>query len=152
EEPFVANGMGTVVNGACYAVFVANQWSRPAHITVSRGGQTFDLSQFGYIPEGIIPNVSYKPIPPAGLPPGGVGVLFLSHDPGAMSFFSTPLTCPVPPAVLQDASIQGSGAGTAFHVVSDTPLTAYDIMPYGGALSYFPGATLLVPSTSWGTG
>src|SRR5262249_26327696 len=31
-----------------------------------------------------------------------------------------------------------------------TPITAYDIMPYGGALSFLPSASLLFPRTSWG--
>ncbi len=151
DPPFYDNGQGSTYSGACYAVFIANSWSRPAKITVSRGGQSFPLAQFGHVPNGIVPNITYDPIPASGLPPGQVAVLFLSHAPGASSAFGTPLTCPVAPALLEDAAISGSGAGSAFLVVSDTPVTAYDIMPYGGALSYLPSASLLVPSTSWGT-
>src|SRR5262249_2824418 len=73
-----------------------------------------------------------------------------SHDPSANNY-GAPLQCPVQPALLVDAAVQGSGKGTAFHVVSDTPLSAYDILPYGGAHSWLPSATLLFPSTAWGT-
>lgn len=153
DPPFYDNGTpgGSMLDGSCYAVFVANTWSRPAQIKVERAGQMFDLTQFGHIPSGIIPNITYAPVPAAGVPPGQVAVLFLSHKPGAKHPLGTPLTCPVAPAFLDDAAIQGSGTGSAFHVVSDTPVTAYDIMPYGGAQSYLPSASLLYPSTAWGT-
>ena len=88
-----------------------------------------------------IPNVTYSPIPPTGIPPGQVAVLFLSHDPNSSN--AGPLTCPVPPALPQDAAVHGSGKGTAFHVVSDTPVSAYDLLPYGGASSYLPSGSLL---------
>jgi hypothetical protein len=154
DTPFYRNGQPSTYGGACYAVFVANTWSRSAQITVTRGGQSFNLSEFGYVPSGVIPNLTYTPIPAAGVPPNQVAVLFLSHDPNAMTAGSTPntpLTCPKPPAYLHDAAASGSVPGTAFHVVSDTPITAYDIIPYGGALSYLPSASLLYPSTAWGT-
>jgi hypothetical protein len=77
-------------------------------------------------------------------------VLFLSHKPGAANV-DAPLVCPITPALLDDAAVQGSGKGSAFHVVSDTPVSAYDIVPYGGAASYLPSATLLLPAPGWGT-
>jgi hypothetical protein len=151
DPPFYDNGMQSSYEGSCYAVFVANTWGRAAQITVAHGTQTFPLAQFGYIPSGIIPNITYTPIPSTGVPPNQVAVLFLSNNPNAATVFNTPLTCPKPAAYMQDGAVQGPGAGTAFHVVSDTPITAYDIMPYGGALSYLPSASLLYPSTAWGT-
>lgn len=151
DPPFYRNGEGSIYDGTCYAVFVANSWSRPAQITVTRGGQMFDVTQFGRIPSGILPNITYDPIPPTGVPPNQVAVLFLSHKPGARHDFGTPLTCPVTPAYVNDAAVPGEGKGSAFHVVSDTPITAYDILPYGGAQSYLPSASLLFPATSWGT-
>jgi hypothetical protein len=156
DSPFYQNNMTTTYEGPCYAVFVANTWSRSAQITVSYNGQTFSMAQFGYIPSGVIPNITYSPVPSTGVPSNQVAVLFLSHKPGAKTMpgsglASTPLTCPMPPAVLADAAVQGANVGSAFHVASDTPITAYDILPFGGALSYLPGASLLFPSTAWGT-
>jgi len=43
------------------------------------------------------------------------------------------------------------GKGLAWHLVADAPITAYDIIPYGGARTYLPGAELLFPTTAWGT-
>jgi len=151
DPPFYENGVGSTYDGTCYAVFVANTWSRPAQIAVSLGGQSFNMTDFGRIPSGIIPNIAYNPVPSSGVPPGEVAILFLSHEPGAMHQLGTPLTCPVTPAYVKDAAVFGSGQGKAFHVVSDTPITAYDILPYGGAQSYLPSASLLFPSTAWGT-
>jgi hypothetical protein len=151
DPPFYVNGQGSTYDGACYAVFIANTWSRPAQITVTRKGQSFPLATFGRIPSGILPNITYDPIPATGLPSNQVAVLFLSHNPNAMHTLGTPLTCPVTPAVVMDAAVSKSGKGSAFHVVADTPVTAYDILPYGGARSYLPSASLLFPATAWGT-
>lgn len=151
DPPFYRNGEGSIYDGTCYAVFLANTWSRPVKVTVERGGQMYDVTQFGRIPKGIDPNTTYDPIPATGIPPNEVAVLFLSHKPGVHHDLGSSLECPVQPAVLLDAAVSGSGKGQAFHVTTDTPVTAYDILPYGGAKSYLPSASLLFPATAWGT-
>lgn len=150
DSPFFRNGLGTRESGPCYAVFLANAWSRPAKISVSRAGKTLDVAAFARIPRGTGKAVRYEPLPAEGLPAKEVAVLFLSHDPLSNNLGNA-LTCPIRPAIEEDAAIPNSGRGAAFHIVSDTPLSAYDILPYGGATSYLPGATLLLPSTAWGT-
>ncbi|MEJ7729270.1 MAG: IgGFc-binding protein [Polyangiaceae bacterium] len=149
DPPFLSNGMSSQLDGPCYAVFLANTWKRPAKIEVSRGGQTLDVSSFGRIPKGLGASVTYEPIPATGLPPDEVAVLFLSHKPGVVNF--TSLECPVAPAQLVDAAVSGTGRGSAFHVSMDTPVSSYDILPYGGATSYLPSASLLFPASAWGT-
>ncbi|MDC0715779.1 IgGFc-binding protein [Nannocystis bainbridge] len=147
--PFYANGLGQYFDGPCFAVFLANAWSGPAHITVSRGGQSFDITQHARIPKSDGAVTTYELLPPEGLPPDEVAILFLSHKPGVKN--GTSLECPVPPALLQDTAVPGTGVGEAFHVTTDVPVSAYDINPYGGAASYLPSASLLFPATSWGT-
>ena len=147
--PFLANGQGSALDGPCYAVFVANAWTGPANITVTRAGQSIDVTQYGKIPVANGNSVSYDPIPPGGLPPDQVAILFLSHKPGVTNNGNS-LECPAPPALLQDTAVPNTGVGDAFHVTSDVPLSAYDISPYGGALSFLPSASLLFPATSWG--
>ncbi|EYF08534.1 IgGFc-binding protein [Chondromyces apiculatus] len=149
--PFYRNGAGgTIFDGPCHAVFVANTWGRAAKLTVQRNGQALDVTSFGYIPSGSGASTTYAPLPAEGLPPGEVAVLFLSHRPGVQHSSGTTLECPRPPAVLLDTAVHGSGRSTAFQVASDTPLTAYDILPYGGALSYLPSAAHLFPRSTWG--
>jgi hypothetical protein len=151
DPPFYGNGrMAVVQSGPCYAVFLANAWSRSAQISVSRAGRSLDVTSFARIPRGTGPGLQYESLPATGLPPNEVAVLFLSHKPGTVNLDHS-LECPVAPAVLEDDAIEGSGRGSAFHVVSDTPLSAYDILPYGGASSYLPSATLLLPAAAWGT-
>lgn len=147
--PFYDNGLGHIYDGPCFAVFLANAWTGPAKISVSRGGQSIDITQHARIPKSNGATTTYGPLPPEGLPPDEVAILFLSHKPGVQN--GTSLECPVAPALLQDTAVPGTGVGEAFHVTTDVPVSAYDINPYGGALSYLPSASLLFPATSWGT-
>ncbi len=135
----------------CFAAFAANAWPRNAKLTVSRGGQTYDVTQFGRIATAD-PNVTtWAPIPTAGVPESKVALLFLSQDPASAN--GTPLTCPITPAINQDGgtAVSGSAVGEAWKIVSDTPISLYDILPYGGADSYLPSAELVFPRTAWGT-
>ncbi len=142
----------------CFAMFVANNWAQPVNITVARGSQSYNVSNFGRIAQAGTAATTWAAVPSTGLPPGEVAVLFLSDDPSSQN--TTPLTCPIPPAVRQQygTALPGSGSqsqltgrGTAWHVTTDVPVTSYDILPYGGASSYLPSAELLLPTTAWGT-
>lgn len=136
----------------CFALALANTWPRPAKISLSRGGATFDVTQVARIVEDGKPPEQWSPVPTAGVPVDEVAVVFLSSDP--TSIFpenNVPMTCPITPAVNAATMVDGSGVGEAFHVTSDTPLSAYDIIPFGGARSHFPSASLLFPTTAWGT-
>lgn len=151
DPPFLQNeSASSTFHGTCYAVFVANTWGRPAQLTVRYGGATYDASDFARIPSGVGPSTQYSPLPATGVPPGEVAVLFLSHQPGANHPLGGTLECPVQPAVLLDAAVHNSGRGSAFEILSDTPITAYDILPFGGATSFLPSASLLFPRTAWG--
>jgi hypothetical protein len=151
DPPFLQNEIaGSTFDGTCYAVFVANTWTRAAQLSVTYDGMAHDVTSFARIPSGVGPTTQYAPLPAGGLPPGEVAVLFLSHKPGASHPIGGSLECPVPPAITIDPAVHASGRGKAFEVVSDTPITAYDILPYGGARSYLPSASLLQPRTAWG--
>jgi len=135
----------------CFAAFVTNNWDKAAALTVSRGGVSYDATQFGRIAQAD-PNVAaWQPVPATGVPPGQVAVLFLSDDPASVN--STPLTCPVAPAIRgsQGTAVSATGVGTAWSIQSDAPVTVYDILPYGGADSYLPSAELVQPVSAWGT-
>ncbi len=135
----------------CLAAFVTNTWARPAKITVTRGDATLDVTTFGRIPVAGMSASDWPAVPAEGIPEDGVAVLFLSSDPDAvMPETGEPLSCPVTPAVDTSTVVTGSGAGEAFRIQSDTPVSAYDILPYGGAPSHFPSAELLLPSSAWG--
>jgi len=141
----------------CFAVFVANNWPKAAKLDVSFQGAPLDPTTFGRIPNGSKDPKDWPAIPPEGLPPDEVAVLFLSADPYSENG-GTPLTCPVPPALSKSTSIGNwslqeafTGRGGTFHIQTDFPVSAYDILPFGGALSFLPGAELILPTTAWGT-
>ncbi|MBI5537676.1 MAG: IgGFc-binding protein [Deltaproteobacteria bacterium] len=132
--------------GACFAAYIANTWSSPVKLTLERGGQTYDAANFARVPSGSGKNLSYAPLPNGEIPPGEVAILFLAR------FGSTLVDCPVPPAyTVGDGAIHGTGRGSAFHITSSAPVVAYDIFPYGGGQVAATSATLLLPTTAWGT-
>ena len=135
----------------CFAVFLANTWGYPAKISVARGGMPLDISGAARLATpGVLPK-DWPPLPAEGVPADSVGVVFLSSDPNAiMPENQVPLTCPFKPAVDASTVIKGSGRGAAFEISADIPLTAYDILPFGGARSHFPSAELLFPTSVWG--
>ena len=132
---------------ACYAVFVANTSRGNVHMNIEFDGQTIDLAQFAKIPVGAGQSLSYAPYDPvAGLAPGGVAIVFLGY-----SFWLGNVACPVPAAIGTEAQLSGTGRGKAFHLTTDWPVVAYQMLPYGGGAAAATGATLLLPTSAWGT-
>jgi hypothetical protein len=140
----------------CFAVFLANNWPKDAQVTITRGGTPYDATTFGRVPDGTPNAATWPAVPATGIQPSNVGVLFLSQDPSSMNLSS--LTCPITPAVSQSGgtavwtgAAAASGIGTAWHITTTYPVSAYDILPYGGAPSALPSADLLLPTSAWGT-
>lgn len=135
----------------CHAMFVTNTWSRPARLTVTRGGTSYDATRFGRIVQNGVPARMWPAVPAEGIPVDSVAVLFLSSDPmSVMPETGTPLSCPVTPAINLSTVISGTGQSMAWKVSSDVPIGAYDMMPYGGAPSFFPSAQLVLPASVYG--
>jgi hypothetical protein len=146
--------------GACFAVFIVNQWKtgEPAKIEVDRGGTILPIEQFARIPTGTGQSITYAPFDAAtGLPQNEIAILFLSRDPNAgggdPSSPGALAACPpgITPAVVGDASITGTGTGTSFHIKTNVPVVGYQILPYGGGRARVTAATLLLPTNVWGT-
>jgi hypothetical protein len=146
--------------GVCYAVFVVNQWKtgEPAKIEVSRGTTVLPIQDFARIPVGHGTGITYATFDPkVGLPANQIAILFLSRDPNAAASTPNPTdpkalaNCPagVTPAVQGDASIHGTGKGAAFHIKTNVPVVAYQMLPYGGGSARVTGSTLLVPTNAW---
>ena len=135
---------------ACFAVFVANTSDKPVHIQSQWNGQELDLSKYAKLPGGTGTSLTYGAYDPAsGLAPGKVAILFLAY----FQRFSEPPqpACPVPAAIGDDAQMNGTGIGRAFHIATDQPVVAYQMLPYGGGDAAATGASLLLPTSSWGT-
>lgn len=144
----------TESRGSCFAVTIANTWTSPISIQADYAGQTIDASSYTYIPSGQGTGLTYQPLPGGMLPPGQVGILFLSQYASGDVY---QVGCPVPSALNTSSQISSGtyegdpGVGNAFHIVTTAPIVAYDVYPWGGASSFVSSATLLVPTPTWGT-
>jgi hypothetical protein len=142
---YYATQMDTLFPGYCYAVFVANTWSSPAHINVEYNGQQLNTQSFTRIPTGSGPALTQGTFDAAaGLAPGEVAILFLGGSQGSAPY------CPVTPAA-SDAALGGTGIGKSFHISTDVPVVAYQINPYGGGSVAVTAASLLLPTSVWDT-
>lgn len=143
------DGQGPAAD-ACFTAFVANVSMSPVHIGVTWGAQQLAINTFAKLPVGTGQAVTYAPYDNSvGLQPGQVAILFLAQGPG--SIIEPNIKCPVPAAVGDPAQINGMGVNQAFHITTDQPVVAYQMLPYGGGLSAVTGASLLIPTTAWGT-
>ncbi len=140
---YFATQMETLTAGYCFAAFVANTWTFPAHITVEYRGQQLNTAAFTRIPSGAGSTLTYGTYDAMqGLAPGEVAIVFLAGSQGA------PPNCPVTPAV-PAAYLTGTGISDAFHIKTDVPVVAYQINPYGGGSVAVTAASLLLPTSVW---
>jgi hypothetical protein len=148
--------------GVCYAVFVVNQWrtGAAAKIQVSLGDKVLPIEQFARIPVGKGTGITYAPFnAEAGLAANQIAILFLSRDPTHAGDNINPqpsdpaflADCPpgVTPAIVGDAALHGTGVASAFHIQTNVPVVAYQMLPYGGGRARVTGSTLLVPTSAW---
>jgi hypothetical protein len=138
-------------DGGCYTVFVANTSHSAAHVAVEWNGQSIDLAQYAKLPVGTGQSLTYAAYDPvAGLAPNQVAILFLDYYQNT-NILAPSVTCPVPAALSTGVQIVGTGIGTAFHVTTDVPVVAYQMLPYGGGKAATTGASLLLPTSAWDT-
>jgi hypothetical protein len=138
-------------DGGCYTVFVANTSRTAAHVSVEWNGQSIDLSQYAKLPQGVGQSLTYGDYDPtAGLAPNQVAILFLDYYANT-NILAPSVKCPVPAALSTGPQIVGTGIGNAFHVTTDAPVVAYQMLPYGGGDAATTGASLLLPTSAWDT-
>ena len=148
DAPFSAD------NG-CFVAFVANTYDKPAHLSVSFFGDDIDIASHVKIPRGSGQSLTYEDFDgSSGLPPGEVAIVFLAgvpdgavHVPGD----NKPVPCPVAPARTSLTQLHGTGRTHAFHLRTDVPVVAYQMLPYGGGNAAVTGASLLIPTSAWDT-
>jgi hypothetical protein len=142
---YYATDMDVLTPTYCFAAFVANTWTSPAHINLEYKGQELSAAAFTRLPVGAGPSLTYAPYDPAaGLAPGDVAILFLGGDSGAAP------DCPIP-AANPTANLAYTGISDSFHITTDVPVVAYQINPYGGGSAAVTGASLLLPTSVWDT-
>jgi IgGFc binding protein len=143
------------VPGSCFAVFIANPGGQPASVQLFRNGERLSLARAGRTPTGSGRALGYRRLENDQIPAGEVGILFLAHSDDQMF-----ARCPVEvmPAVVGRVGLElgadpdepVAGTGSSFQIVTDRPVVAYQVFPYGGGSSAVTSATLLLPEESWG--
>lgn len=136
--------------GACFAAMIANTWDRPVALRAAYAGQPLDVSRSVYTVARTSGDPVYTRLEGA-LPPGQVAVVFLSQAKVLLDPDATPCPAGVVPALDVDPIRHGTTKTKAFRLETDAPVAAYSIFPYGGASSFYPSSTLLLPVSSWDT-
>jgi len=136
------------VRGSCFAAALANTWTTPVTITASFAG-TSEGEAVVRVPVGQGSSITYQPLTNGQLQPGEIGLVFLAQYNSGDGYH---VPCPGGTVSLMNSAteVDGTGYGNAFHIVTDRPVVAYDIFPWGGASSFVTSATLLVPTPTWG--
>ena len=149
-NPDIFSGDGAA--GGCFAAYIANTWDTPVTVHVEYGGKTLDASSFGRIPTGSGASITYQPLPGGKIPPGQVAILFLNrhgtNPPGLVT------DCPRGVAPASPTPTRPRTAPRWDRRSTSAPMrrsSAYDILPYGGGKSALTSATLLLPTSAWGT-
>jgi IgGFc binding protein len=137
--------------GNCFAAMVANTWDRPIAITAEWGADALDISGSIFTASRASGEPVYTKLD-GPLPPGQVALIFLSES-KATETDPEAIRCPktVKAALDVDPLKHGTARTKAFHIKTDAPAAAYSIFPYGGAESFIPTATVLLPESSWET-
>ncbi|AKU98235.1 hypothetical protein AKJ09_04899 [Labilithrix luteola] len=136
--------------GSCFTALIANTWDRPVTLGAEYGSEALDISNSIYTVTRTADGATYTRLD-GPIPPGQVAVVFLSQAEAVSGYAGT--RCPegVTPAFKGDPIRHGTAKTSAFHLTADAPISAYSMYPYGGADSYIPTATLLLPISSWDT-
>jgi IgGFc binding protein len=136
---------------SCYAAYLVNPSTQPIEISLELDGKEIDISKaiFRMSPGDASLTPHTGPIPP-----NESVALFLSDGdptvplPSANSHF---VPCPegVVATTIVRSILSGTARGSAFHLKTTVPAAVSTIYPFGGAKSYAPTATLILPVASW---
>ncbi|OJY18355.1 MAG: hypothetical protein BGO98_31920 [Myxococcales bacterium 68-20] len=138
---------------SCAATFVVNTSLEPVEIALAYEGRKLDLSGalFRTNPGDatLIPHTG-------PIAPGESAILFLSDrdpevaPPSPYDLYRGRIACPsgVVPALVGELP-GGTRIASAMHLTTNVPVGLSMIYPFGGARSFLPSATLLLPVATW---
>lgn len=138
---------------SCFAAMISNTWTEPVTLSAEFGGKPLDVSNSVYRASNAVDGtIQYQLLGGGVVPAGEAAVVFLAQGPMEDGDLSTRCPAGVHEAYFGVvASQHRTSVYDTFRLFTDRPVAAYTIFPYGGAKSYLPSATLLLPTTSWGT-
>jgi IgGFc binding protein len=130
----------------CYAAYVVNTSTLPVDVSLELEGKSLDVSKSLYRTNPGDPTL----LPHVGpIAPDESAVLFVFDAPPEQA---DRMPCPdgVVAATAIDPVPEGTGIGSSFHLVTSAPVGLAAIYPFGGAPTFLPSATLLLPAPTWG--
>ena len=144
---YYATDMDSIQPDYCFAVFVANTWTSPAHIDVEYRGQQLAVASFARIPYGSGPTLDVRAVRRRHRPrrPARSRSCSSAARSGA---------APLLPGRAGGRRARTSAApasSNSFHITTDVPVVAYQINPYGGGSVAVTAASLLLPTSVWDT-
>jgi len=144
QPPFVRESVHS-----CYAAYVVNTSTLPVELSLELAGKKLDISKatFTTQPGGA------TLVPHEGTVPPGESVIVFVSDLGPGATGDRLVRCPngVVAATVTEAVPRKTGIGASFHLTASAPISLSAIYPFGGASSFIPSATLLLPVATWGT-
>ncbi len=134
----------------CLAAFIVNTSAQPVEIALDDGGHALDLSKaLRRTNPGDATLIEHT----GPIPPGESIVLFIAGPSGLPPPFSgyNRVSCPdgVAPVIEEGRALDRTGIGSSLHLTASAPVSAVAIYPFGGASSWIPAATLLMPVVTW---
>ena len=133
---------------SCFAMFVVNTSIQAVDLSLDIDGASLDISKSVYRTTAGDATL----IPHSGsLASGESAILFVSDQDPSKPTTGNGAACPygVVPATYQDDLPNGTGYAPAFHLKSNVPVAVTSMYPFGGAISHFPTASLLLPVATW---
>ena len=137
---------------SCLAVYVVNTSNAPADLTLELEGAQLDISKSVYRTSPGDATLLQHTGP---LPPNESAIVFVSDRspdeplPNGSAGLAAPCPYGVIPASYADPLPNGNGLGSAYRLEASMPVNVTSIYPFGGAKSYIPSATLLLPVSTW---
>ena len=133
----------------CYAAFVVNSSSVPSALRLDLGGHELDLKDSVYtMADGTATFVRHE----GPIAPGDAVVVFVADPPYGGNLDHAHVACPegVTPATRENPDTIVRGTSSSFRLEATVPVSVSTIFPFGGARSFIPSATLLLPVSTWG--
>ncbi|AKU98752.1 hypothetical protein AKJ09_05416 [Labilithrix luteola] len=136
--------------GSCFAAIVTNTWAAPARIEADYAGVPIDLATSARVLRSTGDGTTYEPFT-GELQPRDMAVVFLSHSPERPPKTDLWVPCPdgITPAMLKETGVDGTRRAQSFRIKTSAPVNTYTMYPFGGAKSYAPSATLVLPVAAW---
>jgi len=139
-----------VNDDGCLAAFIVNTSAQPVEIALDGAGEALDLSKaVRRTNSGDATLIEHT----GPIPPGESVVLFIAgaNRSSRNPFGTRRVLCPdgIVPAIPEGVALYRTGIGSSLHLTASAPVSAVAIFPFGGASSYKPAATVLMPVVTW---